>query len=338
MLCAFTLLAMPLQLCAHDPGLSAANFSVDEKQLVAHLSVAQSDLQTLAASHDKSRLAAIGREAFDLSLDGHQLAILDAGTRPEDNAVEFTISFARAKGTKLLVRSLLLAKLPRGHRQYVSLRDSKGNIIDDYLLDASNPIWETRLPDAAEPEIQDHTFGRFLRLGIDHILTGYDHLAFLLGLLIIGVSLREAAKIITSFTVAHSFTLALATLNLIRLSPLVIEPLIAVSIVYIGLENIFRQNLRWRWLLTFGFGLVHGCGLASALRERGIGVDGNRLAVPLLSFNLGVEIGQLAIALVLLPLIWRFKKHPDFTRRYSPACSILISAAGAYWLAQRIFF
>jgi hydrogenase/urease accessory protein HupE len=218
------------------------------------------------------------------------------------------------------------------------LRDSKGNIIDDFLLDASNPSWETRLPDAPTPELQDHTFGRFLRLGIDHILTGYDHLAFLLGLLIIGVSLREAAKIITSFTLAHSLTLALATLNLIRLSPRVIEPLIAVSIVYVGLENIFRQNLKWRWLLTFGFGLVHGCGFAAALRELGIGLNGKGVAVPLLSFNLGVEIGQLAIALVLLPLIWRFEKHPDFIRRYSPACSILISAAGAYWLAQRIFF
>ena len=133
-------------------------------------------------------------------------------------------------------------------------------------------------------------------------------------------------------------TLALATLNLIRLSPRVIEPLIAVSIVYVGLENILRRDLKWRWALTFAFGLIHGCGFASALRELGIGVDGKGVAVPLLSFNLGVEIGQLAIAFVLLPLIWRFKRHPDFSRRYSPVCSVLISVAGAYWLAQRIFF
>ena len=83
MLGVFTVLAMPPQLCAHDPGLSAASFSADEKQLVAHLSVAQSDLQTLAAPHDKSRLAAIGHEAFELSLDGHQLAILAADAGPE---------------------------------------------------------------------------------------------------------------------------------------------------------------------------------------------------------------------------------------------------------------
>src|SRR5262245_35048903 len=242
------LFALVNNLQAHDPGLSAAYFTFDEKQLVAHLSIAESDLQSLISPGAKTNFAAIGQQAFKVTLEKQELPFDGVSITNEGNAVEFTLTFARAKGTNLVIRSLLLTKLPRGHRQYLALRGVKDTILDDTLLDASNTAWETRLPVTAATEKQEHTFARFLRLGIDHILTGYDHLAFLLGLLIVGVSLREAAKIITAFTLAHSLTLALATLNVIRLSPRIVEPLIAVSIVYVGLENIFRRDLKWRWV------------------------------------------------------------------------------------------
>ena len=128
----------------------------------------------------------------------------------------------------------------------------------------------------AVPAATSSSFREFLTLGVEHILTGYDHLVFLLGLLIAGGSLMAAAKIITSFTVAHSITLAVATLGWINISPRIVEPLIAVSIAYVGLENIFRRDLNRRWLLTFGFGLIHGFGFASVLREMGIGSAGWR--------------------------------------------------------------
>jgi hydrogenase/urease accessory protein HupE len=163
---------------------------------------------------------------------------------------------------------------------------------------------------------------------------GFDHLAFLFVLLIAGSSFREAAKIITSFTAAHSITLALATLDLVNLSPGIVEPLIAVSILYVGLENIFRQETKRRWLLTFAFGLIHGFGFASVLRELAIGADGGAI-VPLLSFNLGVEAGQMAMAALALPLIWKLKQQPSFAIRYAPACSMLVALAGGYWLVER---
>jgi hypothetical protein len=118
----------------------------------------------------------------------------------------------------------------------------------------------------------------------------------LLALLLAGAAFREVAKIITAFTAAHSLTLALATFNVVQLSPAMVEPLIAVSIVYVGIENLVRHQLSRRWLLTFAFGLIHGLGFASVLRELGIGAQAGQALMPLLSFNLGVEIGQLIVA------------------------------------------
>jgi hydrogenase/urease accessory protein HupE len=176
---------------------------------------------------------------------------------------------------------------------------------------------------------------QFLGLGVEHILTGFDHLVFLLGLLLVGVGFRDVARIITSFTAAHSITLALSTLDVVRIPPAIVEPMIALSIVYVGVENIFRRDLKWRWLLTFCFGLIHGFGFASALRDLGIGAEGG-VALPLISFNLGVELGQLGVSGVVFPLIWKYRKRPEFATRFAPACSILIGIAGCFWLIERI--
>src|SRR5436309_1729579 len=139
----------------------------------------------------------------------------------------------------------------------------------------------------AEPRV--HTFGGFLLLGVKHIWTGYDHLMFLFALLLVCDNFKSAIQIVTFFTVAHSITLALATLNLVWVSSRVVEPSIAASIVYVGLENIIRsEGPKGRWLITFLFGLIHGLGFASVLREMGVS-SSTGVAVPLVSFNLGVE-------------------------------------------------
>ena len=117
----------------------------------------------------------------------------------------------------------------------------------------------------------------------------------------------------------------------------VVEPLIAASILYVGLENILRNNLQRRWLLTFAFGLIHGFGFATALREMGVGAGGSGVVLPLLSFNLGVELGQIAIAAAALPLIWKLRRRPSFVARFAPACSLLVALAGCYWLIARLF-
>jgi hydrogenase/urease accessory protein HupE len=124
----------------------------------------------------------------------------------------------------------------------------------------------------------------------------------------------------------------------ISVPPNLVEPAIAASIVFVGLEDLFRRRLAARWLVTFLFGLVHGLGFASALRELGIGRFGAGVAIPLLSFNLGVELAQIAIAALVLPLVWRLEQRPAFTLKHVPALSLLITFAGVYWFLNRTLF
>jgi hydrogenase/urease accessory protein HupE len=177
----------------------------------------------------------------------------------------------------------------------------------------------------------------FLRLGIAHIWTGYDHLLFLFGLLVVCRSFRSIVAIISCFTGAHSITLALATLGVVHLPGRVVEPMIAASISYVGIENLARLGAEpvRRWALTFAFGLIHGFGFATVLRELGVGSSGRGLAAPLIAFNLGVEIGQVAIAAIVLPVVWQLRKNPAFIRRGVPVLSGLVAAAGLYWLLER---
>jgi hydrogenase/urease accessory protein HupE len=182
------------------------------------------------------------------------------------------------------------------------------------------------------------TFWGFLTLGIEHILTGYDHLLFLFGLLIVTDRFLPALKVITCFTIAHSITLGVAAFDLVQLPSRVVEPAIAASIVYVGVENIVRRGgPKGRWKLTFVFGLIHGFGFASVLRGLGVGASGSGIAMPLFSFNLGVEVGQILVAAPLLPLLWWLRKKPAFVTRWVPACSALVALAGGYWLMQRLF-
>jgi hydrogenase/urease accessory protein HupE len=180
-------------------------------------------------------------------------------------------------------------------------------------------------------------FAEFFLLGIYHIVTGYDHLLFLAGILIVCSGFSAAARIITCFTIAHSITLGLATFNLLAVPSRIVEPMIAASIVYVGLENLWRRGrLRWREVLTFAFGLVHGLGFASVLREMGIGTSNVGVAVPLFSFNVGVEAGQLLVAGCVLPIAWRLKSAERFPRIAVPVLSSVIACAGAYWFIERI--
>jgi hydrogenase/urease accessory protein HupE len=178
------------------------------------------------------------------------------------------------------------------------------------------------------------SIGDFVLLGIEHILTGYDHIAFLVGLIVIGLSIREVVKIITAFTIAHSITLLLAALQIISLNSRFVESVIAVSICYIALENLFRKEVKYRWLITFCFGLVHGFGFASALQELIVGKT--NLIFSVVSFNFGVEMGQLMIFFVLLPVLHLLKRKMEF-RKVTAAVSLAIFLLGFTWLVERLF-
>ncbi len=175
---------------------------------------------------------------------------------------------------------------------------------------------------------------QFLVLGIEHILTGYDHIAFLLALIVIGLSIKEVLKIITAFTIAHSITLLLAALEIVRLNSRFVESVIAFSICYVALENLFRKKVNYRWLIAFVFGLVHGFGFASALQELIVGKS--NLLVSVISFNLGVEIGQLMIFFVMLPILYVLKKQFE-ARIITAGTSVAIFLIGFAWLVERVF-
>ncbi len=205
-------------------------------------------------------------------------------TREEGGGIKVSYLFPRAARGSIELRSPLLEKLAPGHRQYVTF---DGNSL---VLNAAK--------NSTSLQVTGSTFGPLLRMGVEHIWFGFDHLAFLFALLLAVANLREALKIITAFTIAHSITLTAATFDLVRLPGNFVEPVIALSIVYVGIENFFGKPRTNRALVTFAFGLIHGFGFATALKELGIGRDA---PTALFAFNLGVEFGQVVIAAVALP-------------------------------------
>jgi hypothetical protein len=187
--------------------------------------------------------------------------------------------------------------------------------------------------DAAEHDEGGSAFSRFFSLGVEHIWTGYDHLLFLLAVLLAGGGIWRLAGIVTSFTIAHSITLGAAATGLVTLPVEPVEAVIALSIVYVAAENLLGRGADRRALVTFAFGLIHGFGFASILAETGLPAGG--ILIPLLAFNLGVEAGQLAVVVVVVPLLAVLLRGPH-ADRIRMALSILIALAGAAWAIERI--
>lgn len=183
----------------------------------------------------------------------------------------------------------------------------------------------------------------FTILGVEHIFLGYDHIMFLVGLLIIGGRFGNLVKIVTSFTIAHSITLICAALEILALPGRLVESGIALSIAYVGAENFLllgstdktplEESTKHRWILTFCFGLVHGFGFANVLRDLGLPAKG--LIGSLLAFNLGVELGQLAIVALLFPLVL-FLTRAQYRKATVYFASAVIFSFGALWFVERI--
>ncbi len=200
----------------------------------------------------------------------------------------------------------------------------------------TQPDTEQPQPKTAQPVEQSSTSSwfSFFKLGMLHIITGYDHLLFLFALLLRKQTIKQYISIVTSFTLAHSITLTLAVLGWITLPSRFVEATIAFSICYVALENILRKEIKHRWSITFLFGLIHGLGFASILKEMEIAKS--HLAVALINFNLGIESVQLAIVLLLLPLL-TFLFKLKISRRIVQIGSLIIFFLGAIWLLERIF-
>jgi hydrogenase/urease accessory protein HupE len=179
---------------------------------------------------------------------------------------------------------------------------------------------------------------RFLASGIHHILIGPDHLLFLVGLLLLGGTIRRLLLVVTAFTVAHSITLSIAALNLFSPPSRVVEPLIALSIVYVGIDNLMVRGGRdVRVWIAFVFGLVHGFGFASVLRE--MDLPARALGWSLFSFNAGVEIGQLVVVVLVASALALLRRRSEAAgRRLAFAGSLVVVVAGTFWFVQRVFF
>ena len=308
---------------AHQPGLSSLRLGPDHVSLV----FARPEIGMLAPVEnvDAGRLLIVEATLSKLSL---------ASTGPctfgdplvravEGDGIEILAPYACPAGQTLTVTAPYLSTLAPGHRQYVEVA---GRPVG--LLSAEAPTMSFAATPGAGGVARE-----FFGLGVEHIWTGYDHLAFLFGLLLVAPGLRDMLIVVTGFTLAHSITLSLAATGVFTLPPAYVEPAIAASIAYVGVENLLRPAFRRRVVLTFLLGLIHGFGFAGLLAE--LGLPQGNLAVALLSFNGGVEVGQAVVAGLVLPLLIWLRTFAAWDRYLMPGLSVGVALAGGWWLVER---
>ena len=258
--------------------------------------------------------------AIDGATAAGKVAAVDPAPDPTPSArADYFLQFALPNGTaspnRVVIRQDVLNELEfapgnRWEATYVVKIGQVGRSArEGLLLTAREPVeftcdWKT--PASANPAParldQGALFAAYLRHGIMHILTGYDHMLFMCALVLAVISLGDLVKVVTAFTLAHTITLTLAVLNIVRIPSRIVEPMIAASIVFVALQNIFwpRQTRGWsRLLIAFGFGLFHGLGFAGGLMDAMSGLPGIAIVSAIIAFSLGVEIGH---QFVVLPL------------------------------------
>ena len=351
------LLLQSNSVAAHPPGLSSVDLLINADGMLAKVTFALQDIEAFvpmdsdldAEVSDAEREAAkpaiahLLAQQLRINVDGKDLLPVEPGTVNYDdqNNAHVEFHFLSAPHRQLLVQSKFLALLPDGHQQFLKIRNADGRTLLEKMLSKANDQVQLDFTmvggrQQASGNSWFSAFVDFFKLGVEHIVTGYDHLLFLFALLAVTHSFWPAIKIITFFTIAHSITLALAGLNLVELPSSFVEPFIAATIVYVAVENLIRgDHPKGRHWLTFGFGLVHGFGFASVLQEMDISSGGTGILLPLLSFNLGIETGQIAVASIVLPMIWWLNNKPEFSEKFLKGCSAMISLMGAYWFVER---
>jgi hydrogenase/urease accessory protein HupE len=255
---------------------------------------------------------------------------------PDGDGVVFRNTFScRSVAGDIVYRSTVLTATDPNARQVVLI--GLGDNAPQALLDASN----TTVTLSAPAPSLGSTMQRYLITGIEHIFLGYDHIAFLIAVVLWARRLVPVIKIVTAFTIAHSITLSLAALNIVVIPSAIVEPAIAASIVYVAMQNFFSRDIDRRWRVTFAFGLVHGFGFAGALREAGL--PANAVVTALAAFNVGVEIGQVVIVSIAVPLLIALdrllavdRSKPVRAASLVYGLSGLIAVLGGYWFVTRL--
>jgi hydrogenase/urease accessory protein HupE len=341
---------------AHDPFeiTTDAHVSGDELRLHTTLSLLTATRACFDGPDSQRRLEprdfeafrdafdACARDYYRVSSAGAVLPARSASARLGlEGDVELWATYARPTASPLVFEASRLRKLAARAGVVLTVTGVR-TFLGQKLLSPDDAQLEIAITPEAEAlgTAPLPSLGRYLWLGVEHILSGADHLLFLLGLLVVCRRLRSVAVIVTCFTVAHSITLALAALGCVMLPARLVEPLIAASIVLVGLENLkhgSEPDGPWlgRWLIAFGFGLIHGLGFASALRQIGLGSQGSSVLAPLVAFNVGVELGQLSVAAVLLAIVWNLPRTGRLVQLPRFA-SLFIAAIGLIWFVERV--
>jgi hypothetical protein len=343
------LLLLALLAPSHSVGLSRGVYVVDGADVDVEVTFARPELLRLLPGVDGDGDGAVS----DVELDAARprlgaalqalalrrgearcdVAVVGASLVEEDGVTVALRAACGPGGEDVVVDFGVVDVLGAGHRHLG--RVEAGGVSHDVVAFAGAREF-TLSGSAAAPPV-----AAYLGLGVEHILLGFDHLVFLVGVLIAlvrGGRLRDLFVVVTAFTLAHSITLALAATGAVTPPSSVIEPLIAASIVFVGVESWFARSVHGRWKVTLPFGLIHGFGFAGALQE--IGLPRDHLIPALGLFNLGVEAGQLAVVAVVAPLLLllRSRLSPRWRERVVVFVAVAVAGAGAFWLLERTVF
>ncbi len=303
---------------------------------------------TVAKRHGDA-LAAVLARRLRVQLDGRDavVSLSDVTPVPDRQALQFAVRLdATGLPGRLDLETTLFPYDP-AHQTFVNVYEG-GTLRQQAILDAQHATFTYY---AGSWQGVGAVLATFVPAGASHIAIGPDHLLFLLGLLLLGGTLRRLGLIVTAFTVGHTVTLSLAALGVVTPSGSIIEPLIALSVVLVGVDNLLvgdrvaqagaaadggaARDLR-PWLAGL-FGLVHGFGFASVLRE--FGLPREALGWSLFGFNLGVELGQLAFVLPVAVLLATLRRGaPLAAARLAVVGSVVVALAGTGWFVQRVFF
>ena len=335
---------------AHPVPFSYLDLRLDsgriEGTLVAHIIDLAHDLEVAApeslldpgvAESKKNLVAELIRSRLSIFADGEpiELDLLSVEPLPDRQALKFELRVKAEHRPSLFTIKCNLFPYDPQHQTFLNVYDG-GMLVNQAILTHDHQTFDYH---TGVPQGRISVVKRFVTAGVYHIFTGPDHVLFIIGLLLMGGSLPRLLSIVTAFTVAHSVTLSLAALNVINPSPRLIEPAIALSIVYVGIDNLMvgESGRDMRAWIAFFFGFVHGFGFAGVLRE--FGLPREALGWSLFSFNFGVEIGQACIVVVVAYLLALLRNRSQaLSRRILVFGSAGMIIAGSYWFIQRVFF
>jgi HupE/UreJ protein len=345
---------------AHDPGLSMVDIQLNNDQFFAHITYARKDIEQLIQL-DKDHRDGISNAEFAQAQTGLKQFITAAlefsiGKKiihpqstdiqlDKSDAIHFRLQFLPAAATNITIYSTMIDQFSLGHRQFVKVKTTSG-LISSRILSARDPLFEIYLP---RPDLWG-VFNNFVVEGVWHIWIGFDHILFVVTLLLPAVLLlkqgqwlpgndfrhtfSQTVKVISAFTIAHSLTLALTVFNVLTLPAQAVESIIAATVIIAAVNNIYKCVEGRLWMLAFVFGLIHGMGFASVLLE--LGLPSNTQALALIAFNIGVEIGQIAIIIAILPTLYYFRTRRFYRPLLIQGGSWMIVVIASIWFFERI--